>query len=118
MTVTYASGQVQIDFNAKTLINESEHDLNADFGKSELAKDSLGAATQAFIAAIFDQQPVMVSARDGLIAVNVATQIMEGWCESFKMDWVPNFGSAFNSLDRRCVKLGLGKTLIKNALTF
>ena len=78
MTVTYASGQVQIDFNAKTLINESEHDLNADFGKSELAKDSLGAATQAFITAIFDQQPVMVSARDGLIAVNVATQIDGG----------------------------------------
>ena len=34
------------------------------------------------------------------------------------MDRVPNFGSAFNSLDQRCVKFDLGKTLIKNALTF
>ena len=78
MAVTYASGQVHIDFNTKTLINDSDHDLNTDFGSSELAQDSLGAATQLFVAAIMDRGPVLVSAQDGLIAVNVATQIDGG----------------------------------------
>ncbi len=78
MRVTYASGQVHIDFNTKTLINDSDHDLNTDFGSSELAQDSLGAATQLFVAAIMDRGPVLVSAQDGLIAVNVATQIDGG----------------------------------------
>ena len=75
MTVTYPSGTVKIDFNAKTLVNATDHDLNARFGDSDLAKDSLGAATKSFIAAILDKTPVMVSAEEGLIAVRTAAEV-------------------------------------------
>ena len=75
MTIDYASGRVVIDFNAKTLLNETKYALNADFGDTDLAKDSLGAASVAFISAILDGTPVPVSAEDGLIAVRVAMQI-------------------------------------------
>lgn len=75
MTITYPSGRVVIDFNAKTLLNETTYDLNADFGDTALAKDSLGAASAAFISAIMEGGIVPVSVTDGLIAVRVAAQI-------------------------------------------
>jgi len=75
MTIAYASGRVVIDFNAKTLLNETKYDLNANFGETDLAKDSLGAASVAFISAIILGSAVPVSASDGLIAVQVAAQI-------------------------------------------
>ena len=75
MKITFPSGQVDIDFNAKRLTHDTPFDLNDDFGTDPRAKDSLGAATQVFIEAVLDGAPVMVSARDGLIAVKAAVQI-------------------------------------------
>ncbi|CAM3866063.1 Gfo/Idh/MocA family protein [Litorimonas haliclonae] len=75
MTLKYPSGTVLIDFAAKTLQHNTSFALNADFGAVPSAADSLGAATNSFIAAILDGAPVSASAQDGLTAARVALQI-------------------------------------------
>lgn len=75
MIITYPTGQVEIDFNAKRLTHDTPYDLNTEFGDDPRAKDSLGAATRVFVDAVLDGTPALVSAQDGLIAVRVATQI-------------------------------------------
>ncbi len=75
MVLTYPSGAVEIDFNAKKLTHDTPFDLNANFGDDPRAKDSLGAATNIFVEAVLEGTPVLVSAADGLIAVRVAAQI-------------------------------------------
>ena len=72
MEITYPSGMVSIDFNAKTLTHNTPFDLNADFGADPAAKDSLGAATNAFIEAVLDGKPVPVTAEDGYNALKLA----------------------------------------------
>jgi predicted dehydrogenase len=78
MKLTYASGEVCIDFNAKTLKNTTKFALNEKFGESEMARDSLGAATDSFVRAVLDGDAVIVSAEDGRIAVQVAEHIDRG----------------------------------------
>ncbi len=74
MRVEYASGAVEVDFIAKTFVNESEHDLNPDFMEDPSARDSLGAGVHAFIDAAAGRAPAMVSGADGLEAVRIALQ--------------------------------------------
>jgi len=78
MKITYPSGEVRIDFNTKTLTNMAGFDLNGDFAEDEIAKDSLGAASDVFVRASLDGTPVMVSAADGAIAVQIAAVIDQG----------------------------------------
>jgi len=78
MRLIYPSGEIRIDFNAKTLTNAAGFDLNMDFAQNPIAKDSLGAATNVFIQAVLDDTPVLVSAEDGTIAVKVAAAIDQG----------------------------------------
>lgn len=75
MTIRYPSGIVLIDFAAKTLQHNTPFDLNVDFSNDTKAADSLGAATDSFIAAILDGTPVSVTAQDGLNAAKIALQI-------------------------------------------
>lgn len=75
MKITYPSGVVEIDFNAKTLTHTTPFDLNTDFAGDPRAKDSLGSATDIFVRAILDNDPVLVTAEEGLIAVKTARQI-------------------------------------------
>ena len=75
MDITYPSGTVSIDFNAKTLTHNTPFDLNADFGQDPDAKDSLGAATNAFIEAVLDGKAVPVTAEDGYNALKLALVI-------------------------------------------
>ena len=78
MAIAYPSGEVRIDFNAKTLVHSTPFDLNVDFADDPQAKDSLGAATDIFVGAVLDGKPVLVSAADGLIAVRAAVEIDGG----------------------------------------
>ncbi len=78
MKLTYPSGIVNIDFNTKTLTNSTVFALNENFGNDEIAKDSLGAATDIFVRAVLDRTPVLVSAEDGAIAVSTAQLIDSG----------------------------------------
>ena len=75
MDIRYPSGIVSIDFNAKTLTHNTPFDLNADFGEDPAAKDSLGAASNAFIEAVLDGTPVPVTAQDGYNALKLALAI-------------------------------------------
>jgi len=75
MEITYPSGTVNIDFNAKTLVHDTPFDLNIDFAASPVASDSLGAATDSFVSSILDGTPIAVSAQDGYDALKVALMI-------------------------------------------
>jgi len=72
MEIEYSNGHVQIDFNTKTLIHNTPFDLNTNFGEDPSAKDSLGAAGNAFIEAVLDGKPVPVTAEDGYKALKLA----------------------------------------------
>jgi len=82
MEIEYESGLVRIDFNAKRLENRSMHMLNPDFGDDPQARDSLGAATDAFIAAVLDGAPVPITGGMGLRALRYAQAATEQVAES------------------------------------
>ena len=75
MDITYPSGTVSIDFNAKTVTHDTPFDLDTDFATNPLAKDSLGAATNAFVEAILNGKLIPVNAEDGLTALEMALAI-------------------------------------------
>lgn len=75
MRIEYASGFLEVDFVAKTFINETGFDLNADFAEDPEAKDALGANVNAFIESVLDGTPVAVPAEAGLAALAVARDI-------------------------------------------
>jgi len=72
MDITYPSGTISIDFNTKTLTHNTPFDLNADFGEDPSAKDSLGAASNAFIEAVLDGKSIPITAEDGYNALKLA----------------------------------------------
>lgn len=78
MKLTYSSGEVLIDFNAKSLKNTTRFALDENFADNPMAKDSLGAATDVFVKAILDGTPVLVGPKAGAIAVKSAVQIDKG----------------------------------------
>jgi len=75
MHVEYESGTLDIDFIAKTFVNTTPYDLNADFAESEAARDSLGANVKSFIASVLDGTPVAVPGIAGLRALDAARAI-------------------------------------------
>lgn len=75
MRITYPSGTVEIDFNAKRLTHNTPFKLNADFGNDPMAKDSLGAATNAFVEAVLDGKPVAITGGNGLRALQAALKV-------------------------------------------
>lgn len=75
MRIEYASGFLEVDFVAKTFVNETGYDLNPDFAEDPKAKDSLGANVNAFIGSVLDGTPVAVPAEAGLAALAVARDI-------------------------------------------
>jgi len=78
MDVVYPNGTVSIDFNSKTLSHNTPFDLNEDFGKEPSAKDSLGAATNAFVEAVLNGTDIPITAQDGYKALEMALIIDRG----------------------------------------
>ena len=81
MDITYPSGTVSIDFNAKTLTHDTPFELNEKFGDDPVAKDSLGAASNAFIEAVLDGKAVPITAEDGYNALKLAL------CIDGELEW-------------------------------
>ncbi len=52
MKVTFPSGEVEIDFVARTFRNTTPYPLNPDFADTPAGKDPLGASVAAFVAAV------------------------------------------------------------------
>jgi len=75
LEITYPSGTVRVDLNAKTLIHDTPFPLNENFGDMPDARDSLAAGMDEFIEAIAQKREAFISARDGLKAVKVALKI-------------------------------------------
>ena len=80
MVLTYPSGTVTIDFNAKTLtqtagVLAAGFDLDANFGDNPLASDSLGAATDSFVSAVLDGTPIEITGGHGLRALDAALKV-------------------------------------------
>ena len=72
MELDYPSGRVRVDFNAKTLVHDTPFALDAAFGNAPQARDSLGAALDAFVRAVLDGARVPVTGQDGLRAMRLA----------------------------------------------
>jgi predicted dehydrogenase len=52
MRLELPSGEVRIDFLARTLVNSTPFALNARFGQTPHGKDPLGASVAEFVAAV------------------------------------------------------------------
>ena len=75
MEVHYPSGVLKIDFVNKTFEDGTGFGFNPDFGDDPRATDSLGAGTDAFIAAIKNNTAPPVTGRDGLASLIAALEI-------------------------------------------
>jgi len=75
MEIVYPSGTVHIDFNTKTLQHDTPFDLDTNFAAKPMASDSLGAATESFVASILQDAPIIVTAQDGYNALKLALDI-------------------------------------------
>jgi predicted dehydrogenase len=73
MTITYAAGDVAIDFIAKSFVDGPQFGLFPDFATR--IPDPMGAATADFLAAISGEKPVAISGEDGAAAVAIAEAI-------------------------------------------
>lgn len=75
MRVEYDSGVLDIDFIAKTFENSTPYTLNPDFADTPMARDSLGANVDAFLAAVLDGAAVAVPGIAGLRALDAARAV-------------------------------------------
>ncbi len=75
LEITYPSGTVRVDLNAKTLINDTPFNLNKNFADMPDARDSLAAGMNEFVSAITHKRTAFISALDGLEAVKIAQTI-------------------------------------------
>ena len=57
MRLVYPSGEVVLDFMAKTFSNTTVFPLNADYAETPDGKDPLGASVQAFLDTVRGVQP-------------------------------------------------------------
>ncbi len=75
MQISFPSGTVTIDFNAKTVVHDTPFDLNQDFGNVKEAKDSLAAGLADFVLSIQNRRKPLISAMDGYRAMSIAALI-------------------------------------------
>ncbi len=55
MRIVFPSGEVRVDFVARTFVNTTPFALNADFAETPAGRDPLGASVGAFLAAVRGQ---------------------------------------------------------------
>jgi len=73
MKVTYPSGEVAIDFLARTFRNTTAWPLNPNFADTPAAKDTLAVAVESFLAAVRGEALApLVGARDAARALDLA----------------------------------------------
>ncbi len=75
LRLVYASGEIAVDFVAKSVTNTTPHAINPDFANDPSARDSLGASVAAFVSAVHAGAPVIVTGEDGREAVALAEAI-------------------------------------------
>lgn len=76
MRIVYPSGEVDVDFVARTFRNTTPYTLNADFADSPAATDPLGASLDGFLRAVRGEalRPI-VTAGEAIAALDLALAI-------------------------------------------
>lgn len=68
MRIVYPSGEVEVDFVARTFRNTTPFPLNADFADTPGARDPLGASVEGFLLAVRGESPRPIVTADEAIA--------------------------------------------------
>jgi predicted dehydrogenase len=76
MRIVYPSGEVAIDFMAKTFANTTPYALNPDYAETPEGRDPLGASVQAFLKAVRGEAPrPLVTGEEALEALDLALRV-------------------------------------------
>ncbi|WP_430425792.1 Gfo/Idh/MocA family protein [Phenylobacterium sp.] len=76
MRIVYPSGEVEIDFVARTFRNSTPFELNADFADTPAASDPLGASVEGFLQAVRGEAPrPVVTAEEAMAALDLAIAV-------------------------------------------
>lgn len=76
MRLVYPSGEVEIDFVARTFRNTTPFDLNSDFAETPAAKDPLGTSIAAFLDAARGRAPrPVVTGAEAIAALDLALAV-------------------------------------------
>jgi predicted dehydrogenase len=79
MKIVYPSGEVDIDFVARTLRNTTPFALNAGYADTPAGKDPLGASVEGFLMAVRGEAPrPIVNAEEAIRALDLALAIEQG----------------------------------------
>jgi predicted dehydrogenase len=79
MRLVYPSGEVEVDFVARTFRNTTPHALNKDFAETAAAGDPLGASIAGFLAAVRGEAPrPVVTADEAIRALDLALAVEQG----------------------------------------
>jgi predicted dehydrogenase len=79
MRIVYPSGEVAIDFMAKTFLNTTPHALNAAYAQTPDGHDPLGASVRAFLAAVRGETSrPLVTGEEALRALDLALRVEAG----------------------------------------
>jgi predicted dehydrogenase len=83
MKIVYPSGEVDVDFVARTLRNTTPFVLNADYADTPAGTDPLGASVAGFLAAVRGEAPwPIVTAEEAIAALDLALAIEQALGES------------------------------------
>jgi len=76
MRIVYPSGEVEIDFIARTFRNTTPFALNADYADTPAARDPLGASVEGFLNAVRGLAPrPVVTAEEAIAALDLAIAV-------------------------------------------
>jgi predicted dehydrogenase len=76
MRIVYPSGEVEVDFVARTLRNTTPFALNADYADTPEGQDPLGASVEGFLKAVRGEAPrPVVTAEEAIRALDLALAI-------------------------------------------
>ncbi|HXA38695.1 MAG TPA: Gfo/Idh/MocA family oxidoreductase [Phenylobacterium sp.] len=79
MKIVYPSGEVDIDFVARTLRNTTPFALDAGYADTPAGKDPLGASVEGFLMAVRGEAPrPIVTAEEAIRALDLALAIEQG----------------------------------------
>src|SRR3954453_14148805 len=76
MRIVYPSGEVNVDFVARTLSNTTRFALNPDYAETPAGQDPLGASVEGFLMAVRGKAPrPIVTAEEAIRALDLALAI-------------------------------------------
>lgn len=76
MRIVYPSGEIEIDFVARTFRNTTPYGLNTDYADTPAGQDPLGASVEGFLNAVRGQAPSpIVNAEEALRALDLALAV-------------------------------------------